>query len=91
MNNRLNYKCKECNNKSCKSINKLIKKFPNAYKFCNKDLNKFALLLRKGIYPYECMNSWEFNEISLPDKESFYSNLNLESITDEDYVHAQKV
>ena len=38
------------------------------------------------------MDSWErFNEESLPDKESFYSNLNLESITDEDYVHAQKV
>ena len=52
MNNRLNYKCKECNNKSCKSINKLIKKFPNTYKFCNKDLNKFVLLLRKGVYPY---------------------------------------
>ena len=28
---------------------------------------------------------------SLPDKESFYSNLNLESITDEDYVHGQKI
>ena len=30
-NNRLNYKCKECNDKSCKSINELIKKFPNTY------------------------------------------------------------
>ena len=28
-NNILNYKCKECNDKSCKSINELIKKFPN--------------------------------------------------------------
>ena len=38
------------------------------------------------------MDSWEkFNEASLPDKEPFYSNLNLESITDEDYVYAQKV
>ena len=38
------------------------------------------------------MDSWErFNETSLPDKESFYSNLNLESITDEDYEHDQKV
>ena len=91
MNNRLNYKCKECNNKSYKSINELIEKFPNTYKFYNKNLNKFALLLRKGVYPYEYMDSWErFNEISLPDKESFHSNLNLESITNEDYVHAQK-
>ena len=38
------------------------------------------------------MNSWErFSETSLPDKEAFYSELNLENITDEDYVHAQKV
>ena len=38
------------------------------------------------------MDSWErFSETSLPDKEAFYSELNLEKITDEDYVHAQKV
>ena len=37
------------------------------------------------------MDSGEkFNE-TLPDKESFYSELNKEGITDEDYVHAQKV
>ena len=70
----------------------LIEKFPNTYQLCNKDLNKFALLLRKGIYPYEYMDSWKrFKEESLPDKESFYSELNNEHITDEDYAHAQKV
>ena len=91
-NNRLNYKCKKCNNKSAKSINELIEKFPNTYQFCNKDLNKFALLLRKGVYLYEYMDNWErFNEAPLPDKESFYSELNKEGITDDDYVHAQKV
>ena len=38
------------------------------------------------------MNSWErFNETSLPPKKDFFSNLNLENISDEDYVHAQKV
>ena len=38
------------------------------------------------------MDSWErFNEASLPDKESFYSELNKEDITDDHYVHAQKV
>ena len=63
-----------------------------AHKFCNKDLNKFSVLLRKGVYPYEYMDSWEkFNETELPDKESFYSELNKEDITDEDYVHAQIV
>ena len=51
--NKLSYKCKECNDKSDKPINGLIKKFLNIYKLCNKDINKFGLLLRKGIYPYE--------------------------------------
>ena len=38
------------------------------------------------------MDSWEkFDETTLPPKESFYSNLNLEDISDENYVHAQKV
>ena len=38
------------------------------------------------------MDSWEkFNETSLPKKESFYSELNKENITDEDHAHAQKV
>ena len=66
--------------------------FPNTYQLCNNDLNKFDLLLRKGVYPYEYMDSWKrFKEESLPDKESFYSELNKEGITDEDYAHAQKV
>ena len=38
------------------------------------------------------MDSWErFNETSLPDKESFYSNINIEDITDVDYRHAKRV
>ena len=62
------------------------------YQLCNGDLNKFVLLLRKGVYPYEYMDSWErFNETSLPPKKSFYSELNLEDISDKDYLHAQKV
>ena len=47
-NNRLNYRCKGCKKTSSKSINRLIKKFPSIYQFCNGDLNKFVLLLRKG-------------------------------------------
>ena len=44
------------------------------------------MLLRKGVYPYEYMDNWErFDEISLPKKESFYSNLNMENIDDIDY------
>ena len=91
-NNRLNYRCKECNRTSTKSVNELIEKFPRMYQFCNGDLNKFVLLLRKGVYPYEYMDSWErFNETSLPPKKDFYSELTLEDISDKDYEHAQKV
>ena len=73
-------------------IESLIKKFSSIYQFRNGDLNKFILLLRKGAYPYECMDSWEnFDETTLPPKEDFYSKLNLEGISDEDYAHAQKL
>ena len=90
-NNRLFYKCKRCDI-SAKPINELSKKFPNTYQFCNKNLNKFILLLRKGVYLYEYMDNWErFNETELPPKESFYGELNLEDITDEDYSQVQKV
>ena len=48
------------------------------------------MLLRKGVYPYEYINSWEkFYETALPPKKDFYSNLNSEDISDEDYAHAQ--
>ena len=78
--------------KQLKPINELLKVFPNTYKFCNNDINNFILLLRKGIYPYEYIDSWErFNETTLPNKKAFYSKLYLEDITDEDYIHARKV
>ena len=74
------------------SYDSLIEKFYNTYQLCNKDLNKFALLLKKGVYPYDYMDSWKrFKEESLPDKEYFYSELNKKHINDEDYTHAQKV
>ena len=48
------------------------------------------MLLRKGIYPYDYIDDWEkFNETSLPEKEEFYSKLNMEGITDAVYMHAK--
>ena len=50
------------------------------------------LLTRKGVYPYDYVSSLDkLLETSLPPKEEFYSKLNDEDITDEDYQHAIKV
>ena len=54
---RLNHECKECKKRWLMSINGLIEKFSNVYQLCNGDTNKFILLLRKRVYPYEYMDS----------------------------------
>ena len=95
---QLTFRCFRCKKNYEKDFNKdLIQRFnsyafANAYEFCNGDLNKFILLLRKGVYPYEYMDSWKrFDETSLPDKEAFCSNLNMEDVTDVDYRHGKTV
>ena len=77
LNVKLSYNCKECRKeKQFKQINGLIKTFPNMYEFCNGNIDKFILLLRKGIYPYEYVDCWErFDESILPNKKTFYSEL----------------
>ena len=57
-NEKLILKCFNCEQYYKKNFNKeLIKRFKSAYEFCNKDLNKFILLLRKGVYLYEYMDN----------------------------------
>ena len=93
-NEKLIVECYNCKQRYRKKFNNkdLIKKFKNTYSFCNSDLNKFVLLLRKGVYPYEYADTWErFSEISLSSKKDFYSNLNMEDISDIDYRHANNV
>ena len=92
-NEKLILKFLNCKQYYEKDLNKeLIKRFASMCEFCNGNLNKFILLLRKGVYPYEYMDTWErFDEISLPNKESFYSNLNMENIDDIDYRHGNNV
>ena len=86
------YKCLFCNECCSKKFNEKFK-FKGTFKFSNGDINKFInLLLRKGIYTYEYMDDWESsNETKLPEKEEFHSNLNLEDITDADYMHVKRV
>ena len=90
---KLVYRCFDCKtNYNINFNNKLIDVFPNTYNFCGGDINKFVLLLRKGVYSYEYMDNFErFSKTTLPDKDDFYSNLNMESITDIEYRHAKNV
>ena len=88
----IKYKCLSFNKDySNKLDEKLKKRFKNTFKFSNNDINKFILLLRKGVYPYEYMDEWKkFNKTKLPEKEEFYSNLNMEDITDAEFVKVLK-
>ena len=91
--NLIKYKCLSCNKNYSNKINEELKKrFKNTFEFSNNDINKFIFLLRKGVYPYEYMDESEkFNETTVPEKEEFHSNLNIEDITDADYMHAKTV
>ena len=78
------------------SLNRLVAaNSPEAFKITKNyepAEEKRKLLMRKGVYPYEYMDSWDrFDEAQLPPKEAFYSKLSNEHISDEDYAHAQKV
>ena len=64
----------------------LQERFPNTYKLSNNNDEKFKLLLRKGVYPYEYMVTWtRFNE------KYYYSELNMEGISNDDIDHDKNV
>ena len=88
----IEYKSLSCNKDYRSRLDeKLKKKFNKTFNFSNNDVNKSLLLLRKGIYSYEYMDDWEkFNETTLPEKEEFYSNMNMEEMTDADYIHGKR-
>ena len=71
---------------------KLKESVLNKCEVSNHDSNNFILLFWKGVYLYEYAFDWEkFNETSLPEKEDFYSHLNMGNITDADYAHVKRV
>ena len=77
------------------SLEKLVSNLPReSFKYTSKEFKdeKFNLMIRKGIYPYDYMSCLEkFDEQKLPTKEDFYSIMNDEHISDEDYQHAKTV
>ena len=88
----IEYKCLYCNiSYQPKLDEKLNERFFNTYKFSNHDNNKFISLSQKGVYHYKYMDCEKFNETMLPEKEDFYSNLDMEDITDANYVQAKRV
>ena len=77
------------------SLESLVNNLPgdafNILEECYKG-EKLTLVKRKGVYPYEYMDSLErFKENKLPPKEAFYSRLTGEGISDEDLKHVEKV
>ena len=84
----IKYKSLSCKDYSSKIAEKLKKWCKNTFKFSNNNINKFILLFRKAVYPYEDMNEWE---TTLLEKVEFYSNVNMEDITDADCIHAKRV
>ena len=76
------------------SLDKLVSNLPKeAFKYTSQEFKgkKLDLMVKKGVYPYDFMSSFDkFNE-KLPSKEDFYSILNDTHISDDEYKHAQNV
>ena len=76
------------------SLDKLVSNLPReSLKNTSKEFKdeKLDLMARKGVYPYDYMDSFDkFNE-KLPTKENFFSIMNNENISNKDYQHAKTV
>ena len=77
------------------SLDKLVSNLPNYDLIYTSKVFKgkrLDLMSQKGVYPYDFMDSFEkFNQTELPTKDQFYSILNDQHITDDEYDHANKV
>ena len=76
------------------SLDKLVSNLPkDAFEYTSEQFkhNRLNLMIRKGVYPYDFMDSFNKFHEKLPSKEEFYSQLNDQHISEEDYQHAQNV
>ena len=76
------------------SLDKLVSNLPkDAFKYTSEQFkhNRLNLMIRKGVYPYDFMDSFNNFFEKLPSKEEFYSQLNDQHISEEDYQHAKNV
>ena len=70
----------------------LKERFYNTYQLCGDNIEKFKLLLRKGVYPYEYTNPWEKFRLPVPlEKEYYYSELNDFNTNDGDIDYIKNV
>ena len=96
LNSSLDKLVKNLKDKGCKEKKHVKETFPNTYAFFKQnykqmDEDLFELLTRKGVYPYEYMDSWEkMEKASLPNKEDYFSKLSG-SISEKDYMFAQEI
>ena len=73
-------------------VNNLARGGGEFFGFENYSDHQCGLLIQKGIYPYEYMDSWDrLEETTLPTVSSFYSKLNMSGVSNQDYKHACKV
>ena len=77
------------------SLDKLVSNLPKeAFKYTSEEFtgNELSLMSQKGVYSYDFMDSFEkFDQTELPTKEQFYSILNDQHITNDEYNHTKKV
>ena len=77
------------------SLDKLVSNLPKeAFKYTSEEFAgmKLSLMSQKGVYPYDFMDSFEkFDQTELPTKDQFYSILNDQHITNDEYNQAKKV
>ena len=85
--------CERSRTKKTKDLDEEVLK--NNFNHTSRSLRrdeKFLLMIRKDVYPYEFMDGWKkFEETSLPPKDAFSSRPNMKGISDQDHEHAQQV